>query len=147
MDFIMGSVRKSVVSQRDVLAALGYSRAISNFSIGATAKYLSSELVETEKASTMALDFGGTYALNEGFRLAAAYQNLGANLKYANEKSDVPEVARLGAAYALVHAKVPATFLVDFPYLVNESRFDAGLGAEVPVGPIAFRAGYRTGID
>jgi hypothetical protein len=147
MDFVMGSTRKSVTSQRDVAAAVGYAHQFSALSLGSSVKFLSSELVETEKASTLALDFGATYGVNDRLRLGAAYQNLGANLKYGQEKSQISEVARAGAAFVLSPWRYRTTLLVDFPYLVNEQRFDAAVGADVAMGPVAVRAGYRTGVE
>ena len=155
MDFIRGSTHKTVMSQRDVAATIGYAHnvppgfvsKIEYASVGVSVKYLSSQLVETEQASTMALDFGAVAAINRRFRIAAAYQNLGASLKYGNEKSEIPETARTGFAYLLVPRGLPTTVVVDFPWLMNEARVNPSAGVEIQTGPVAFRAGYRTGVD
>jgi hypothetical protein len=147
MDFIMGSTRKSVTSQRDIAAGLGYAYNFPNVSLGATAKYLSSELVETEKATALGLDLGGAVDVGQRLRIGAAYQNLGAELKYANDESDVEQIARLGAAVVLVPSGHRTLLLVDFPYLIHESRVDAAVGLDTTLGPIALRFGYRTGIE
>jgi len=155
MDFIRGSTHKTVRSQRDVAATVGYAHnippgfvsKIEYASVGLSVKYLSSELVQTEKASTMALDLGAAAAINRRFRVAAAYQNIGASLKYGNDESDIPQIARAGLAYLLVSSRLPTTIVVDVPWLMNESRINPSAGVELAAGVVSIRVGYRTGVD
>ncbi len=148
MDFIEGGVKqKTVVSQRDVAGSVGYAHFLGRFAVGGAVKYLSSQLAETQSASTVGLDLGSTVDVTQRFRLGAAAQNLGASLKYGDEKSKVTQTIRAGFSYLLVPARNQTTLLVDFPYLINESRMGATLGVETIVGPIALRGGYRTGVD
>lgn len=66
-------------------------------SIGVGLKILHSILVETEKATTLALDVGGLLKLSDRLALGLAFQNLGPPIRYkgkiaTGDKSDIPPI-------------------------------------------------------
>ncbi|MFN0117107.1 MAG: hypothetical protein ACKVQC_02285 [Elusimicrobiota bacterium] len=137
-----GQVR-SVNAQRDYSAALSVGRKSSFGHIGMTGKYFSSTLIEKVKASAYAVDFGiqSSYSRRLNFGLAAL--NYGTPLQYVSEKTNLPRTLRGGFSYLLIPKGNLTSFMMDFPFLVNEKIWTPSIGFETLFGPLALRAGYK----
>ncbi|MBV9080261.1 MAG: PorV/PorQ family protein, partial [Elusimicrobia bacterium] len=137
-----GVTEHDVNAEKDLMIALGGAKTFGRFSLGMTGKYLSSELVQTVKASAYAVDFGFNFGVNSRLNVGGALQNLGTQLKFVNEGDNLPRIARMGASYAL-SPKHGTLLLVDVEHLMNEGETRPAIGIETRVGPLALRAGYR----
>ena len=142
-----GAGSRRVTAQRDWTGTLGISGSVGGAAIGVAGKVLRSELAETARATAYAADAGITAALNSRLRVAAALQNIGTKLTYLSEGDPLPALIRGGLAWTVARGAFPATLFVDAPYLFNEADFRPAAGFEVRVGPLALRAGYRSGRD
>lgn len=147
MELYDGVTERTVTSQRDLALALGYARDIGPVTFGMTGKYLSSELIETEKATAFAGDFGLSVPVMSRLRIGAAVQNIGTQLKFIEEGDDLPRIARAGFALALIPQKYVTTLLVDAPYFLNEEELRPSVGLEVSIGVLSLRGGYKSGSD
>lgn len=86
---------------------LSYGYAVINktLSLGATTKYISSNLTEEYSASTVAFDLGILCHLlkqdkhDRQLSLGLAVKNLGSGLKFLNEEDPLPQIYALGIAY------------------------------------------------
>lgn len=148
IEFYDGAQLKSVNAQTDYSASLTFSQTLGGFfqelggmSIGVTGKYLSSELAEQVKATAYAADFGLLYKTTSRLSFGGALQNIGTRLKYLDESSPLPRIARAGVSYRFAHAS-PAILNFDVPYFMNERELGFNGGVEVVVGPLAMRGGY-----
>jgi len=143
-DFEMsdGVSQRTVTAQRDLTVALGAARSFGGVSIGFTGKYLSSELVETERATAFAADLGLNYAVSPRLSLGGALQNYGTQLKYASEGDNLPRIFRMGGSYNVL-PQYGTVLMFDVQRLMNEGETRPALGVETRVGPLALRAGYR----
>ncbi len=140
-----GTTEKTVNAKTDLTATLGLARNVGDMSIGIAGKYISSQLIEANKATAMAIDAGLQMALSSSVRFGAAVQNIGSKLKYVEESYELPQIARAGMAFSLFQKSYPTTLAVEAPYYINDSELRMGLGIETIAGPLAFRAGYRMG--
>src|SRR5262249_42958162 len=94
IDLYDGVTQRTVTAQRDMTMALGYAHNIGNVSVGMTGKYLSSELIESAKATAYAADFGLSMGMGSRMQLGAAVQNIGTQLKFVQEGDSLPRIAR-----------------------------------------------------
>lgn len=138
-----GVTSQTVNAQKDVMVNLGLGRKLRSASVGVNLKYLSSQLIEKEKATAYAADFGLSMALGSRVRVGGAVQNIGTQLKYVQEGDSLPRIVRAGMAVSLVRGNSPLSLLVDAPYFVNEAEVRPALGLELGIGALALRAGYR----
>jgi len=141
-----GNAQRSVSAQKDLVVSLGAARTVGPVSVGLTAKYLSSQLVETERATAYAADIGLSFSVSPRLNLGGAFQNFGTKLKFVSEGDPLPRIMRLGASYSLL-PKYGTMLLFDMEHLFNESETHPALGIETRVGPLALRAGYRQSAD
>jgi len=118
---------------------------LDGFSVGAAAKFIQSHILNS--AQTGAADFGvlSPAYLDEKFRLAFTWTNLGGTLKYEQAKENLPMALRLGGAYRIFKPWLASADVVfprgDQPY--------AALGTEFVLATekgmtLTGRAGYNT---
>lgn len=129
----------------DLAFAVGYAANIYGFGVGASVKYIQSEIVNT--ADTYAFDFGisAPEMLNERLRLGIAVSNIGGGIKYDEETEDLPMTVRLGAGFYITDNLLLAA---DVGKVMERDIYAAGGGEyfiEVnnEIG-IYLRAGYNT---
>lgn len=147
VDLFDGTSQRNVSGQKDLAVAVGYAGRIGAVRAGGAVKYLSSEIVERYKASAFALDLGAQLEAPARVTLGAALQNLGTALKYVDESSPLPRTLRLGAAWRVRDSKNSPLIMAELPYRLVEKDWRPGLGVEAPLGPLALRAGYRSGAE
>lgn len=141
-----GVTERDVKAEQDLVVALGAAKTMGPLSVGLTAKYLSSTLVEQAKATAYAADFGLSFTVNPRFNIGGALQNLGTSLKFQDTGDPLPRIMRLGASYTLL-PRTGTLLLFDVEHLFNENENRPALGLETRVGPLALRAGYRHSRD
>jgi hypothetical protein len=95
--------RGSLNAERDFSTTLGLALGKHGpFSIGASVKYLRSQLAQTATASSVAGDAGIYWETPvPGLQLAASVQNVGSDLQYEVDKEPLPTAERVGASYLL----------------------------------------------
>jgi len=149
VDVFDGTTDRTVNAQTDMTVGLGYARNLGMTSVGVTAKYLSSTLIETAKARAFAMDAGVGFQPASRLRLGAAIQNYGQKMTYISEGDNLPRILRAGLSYLLLPGRFATTLFLDAPYFVNEQELRPALAFETRVGPLAFRLGYkkRTGLQ
>ena len=141
-----GVTERDVKAEQDLVVSLGAAKTVGPVSVGLTAKYLSSTLVESARATAYAADFGLNFTVNPRFNLGGALQNLGTSLKFQSTGDPLPRIMRLGASYTLL-PRTGTLLLFDVEHLFNENENRPALGLETRVGPLALRAGYRHSRD
>ncbi len=141
-----GSTEKTVQAEKDWVGTLGYGRKWGRLSYGVAAKYLSSELAQTAKATAFMMDVGAQIPVGTLVRLGVAYQNLGQDIQYIDEKHSLPQVARFGAAIQFSQRR-PSTLVFELPYFVEEKAVSPSIGCEVKLAPVVIRAGYKSHSD
>ena len=137
-----GSVR-TVNAQRDLTVSLGAAGRGGRWGWGLAGKFLSSQLIEKERATGYAADLGLSLSATPRLRFGAAVQNLGPKITYVSEGDDLPRVARFGAALSLPRRGVTTTLLADASYRMIENDFQPSVGVEFNVGGMAIRTGIR----
>ncbi|MCB4756885.1 MAG: PorV/PorQ family protein [Elusimicrobia bacterium] len=142
-----GVTQRTVKSQTDYVLGVGAARTWKTLDVGGTFKYFSSELAETAKASAVAIDAGATLPVHPRVRLGASLQNFGTPLKYVSYSDDLPRIIRVGLSWLMIPGPAATTLFFDAPYHVNQSELRPAIGVESLVGPMALRAGYKTGGD
>lgn len=142
-----GETEKTVNAKTDIAVSLGYARQWGNISLGLSGKYISSKLVETNKATAFAGDIGMQMPLATNARLGFAVQNIGTKLTYVEEANNLPRIVRAGMAFSFFPQAYRTTLSLDAPYYLNDQELKGGLGLETLVGPMALRAGYQSGRD
>ncbi|MCB4756101.1 MAG: PorV/PorQ family protein [Elusimicrobia bacterium] len=147
IDLFDGVERRSVNAQTDTAISLGYARDFGRVSWGLTGKYLSSQLIGSEKAVAYAGDLGMSLPLIPRVRFGAAIQNVGTQLKYINEGDPLPVMFRTGVSLLVAKGRTPTTILLDAPYYMNDKEVEPAAGLEVLVGPMAIRGGYKMAGD
>ena len=147
IDLFDGETEQTVKAQRDLSLGLGYSNRMGPVSLGMTGKYLSSELIESEKASAFAADFGMSMPLMSNMRMGAALQNIGTQLKFVEEGDDLPRIARVGASMNFPVGRMSSLLLLDAPYFLNEAEIRPSVGLEMSYGVLSLRGGYKGGGD
>ncbi len=147
-DFVFsdGSTVRQVNAQTDYVVALGYSFSLRSVDLGITGKYLYSELIEKEHAQAPAFDFGTAKSINMNLRAYGSVQNIGPKLKYDQHGDPLPTSLRTGLAWFLP-VNPPTSLFFDLPYYLYEKKLTAAVGAELWMGPLALRGGYKSGID
>ncbi len=138
-----GLTSQNVNSQTDLMVSLGYGWNVSKTSWGMNLKYLSSELIEQEKAQAYAVDLGLNVPAGSRVRLGGAVQNIGTELKYVEEGDPLPRIARAGMSINILKGASPLTLLLDAPYFLNEQEMRPAVGLELGISVLAIRGGYR----
>lgn len=145
IDVFDGTSERTLSAQRDLAVTVGLAGARGPLSFGVSGKCLSSELIETYRATAFAADVGAVYAAGPRFRVGASVQNVGTGVKYLSETDPLPRTARVGAAIAPFRRFSGAQFLIETPYFLNERELRPSVGIEVRISPLSLRAGYRAG--
>ena len=145
VDIIDGGSPRTVNAETDLAATLGGAFTRGRIGFGGAVKFLSSQLAESSRATAYAVDLGVRSEISPRFRVSSALQNLGTKLKFVDEGDPLPRILRAGAEFEAIHGRAPITLSVETPYFLNEKELRPSLGAEIRVGPMAFRAGYRMG--
>ncbi len=143
-EFSDGTTNRTVAVQKDLAASLGYARSLGNLSLGVAGKYLSSELAETAQASAYALDIGLQMPVGSRLHFGAAVQNIGSKIQYISDTEEMPLTARVGFSMDVMKA---TSLLLDGIYSKTTAELNPALGIESRIGPMALRAGYKTGSD
>jgi LysM repeat protein len=141
-----GTTERTVNAQTDMTVSLGYSNNVGPLSFGMTGKYLSSQLIESNRATAYAADLGLSMQASPRVRLGGAVQNIGTQLKFIEEGDNLPRIARGGMAISMM-ANKQATLLLDAAYHMNEQELRPSAGFEVNFGLLAVRAGFKGGAD
>jgi len=142
-----GNSQRTINSQTDHIATVGWSRRQGSIRIGVAGKYLSSELAETYKATTFAGDVGTQMNIGTFGTIGLAVQNIGGTLHYASSGHDLPRTLRLGLGFIAYPKLFPILFLIEMPYNMVQKQANASAGVEIPWRDLAFRAGYQSGTD
>ncbi len=143
-DLLENGVTRSVNAQTDLALSAGGAVKLGGASFGAAGKYLSSVLAETNRASAWAGD-AGLLAPIGPVTFGVAVQNIGSRIKFIDAGDPLPRIARAGLSIPFSIRTLRVRFLAEAPYFLNEREWRPAGGAEVSAGPIAFRAGYRSG--
>lgn len=133
----------SVKAQRDLAVSLGWAKKLDFLSVGVSGKYLSSELVETFRATAFAGDIGIGFQLTPSLRIGGAVQNIGGKLKFNEEGDNLPRIVRGGAAIRMFQKAAPTNLLIDFPYYLNSRTVDPAIGIETKLSILFIRAGVQ----
>ncbi len=136
--------QRTAVIQKDLAATFGYARPFGRISVGAAGKYLSSELAESAKATAYALDLGMQMPMGSRLNFGAALQNIGTKMKYIEEAEALPMTARIGFSLNVLRSTL---LLLDGVYDKNSQAINPAIGVESLIGPMALRAGYKSGSD
>jgi len=136
---------ESVNAQTDLTGGVGYAHKFGGLSLGFSGKFLQSKLIEQVSATAYAADAGFMLPVNSRIRIGGAALNYGTQLKYEEAGDNLPRMLRIGAAFLLAPGRSNTTLLLDAPYMVNEKITTPSVGLETLVGPLALRAGYRSG--
>lgn len=147
LDLFDGVTKKKVRAQSDFLGSIGLGQNFGRFRLGASGKYISSELGERAKATAFAVDLGAGMNVSKRFQFGLAAQNLGGSLKYDVASEHLPQTFRAGVSYLLISKKAPTTLLLDAPYFYFEKELRPGVGLETNLGLLALRAGYHNRIN
>lgn len=144
IDLYDGTTERTVNAQTDLSVGLSYANNLGPVSFGVTGKYLSSQLIESARATAFAGDFGLSAPVSSRIRIGGAVQNIGTELKFVEEGDSLPRIARGGMAISLLSNR-SATLLLDSAYYMNEQELRPAAGLEMSFGLLAVRAGYRGG--
>ena len=142
-----GQTTRTVTAQTDLVASLGVAARVRGASIGVTAKVITSELIEQERATAYAADLGLQIPVGSRLRIGAAAQNFGTAMVYISEPDPLPRIVRGGVSYLLLPNFYSTSLLADVPYYLNEREWTPSVGVEARAGVLALRAGYRAGME
>jgi hypothetical protein len=142
----MGGVT-SKLSSYDLALSLAYARKINEFvNSGINVKYITESLADT-KASTYAMDIGVMCNTLIGWGFGLSAQNIGAPIKFINDKEPLPVNYKFGAKYTKELFSQPLTFALDENLPIDNDPYTC-LGLEYWIKDIfAIRTGYRTNVD
>ena len=142
-----GINQRTITAEKDMAATAGFSRTIGPGSVGVSGKIISTTLIETDKATAMAVDVGYQMKVSPVVRLGAAAQNFGTPLRYGSYSSSLARTVRVGSELSVLPKSFAALLFVDVPYYIETKSVAPGIGLEKAIGPLALRAGYRSGSD
>lgn len=142
-----GSTARSVDGQKDLTAGFSLSKSFDAVSFGLTGKYISTTLAQTASANAMAVDLGMFTSVTNNIGLGLALQNYGSNLNYSGGSETLPRQVRAGLSFALNPFSLPSHVLTEAVYQDSTQKIEPALGLEMVTGPLAFRVGYRGGMD
>lgn len=140
---------KGTYSPKDYSVDLGVSYSIvSNLSVGATIRYISSDLGGTKAPNAIVADVAIMYKIKE-LNIALAATNLGTKINYGSADYSLPSMIKGGVSYCRdLSQKHNVTLSVEGDYLLYSSAFMAGLGVKYSYNDmISIGAGYHYGAD
>lgn len=141
-------IKKTGQSDKVFIIGVGMKMPIENLDGGASLKILSSEIFG-EKATAVAIDFGGIYTgLYENLGLGLSVQNLGTKLKYVDKGESLPLAVRPAAIYTMPISEYDLSTSLDLPYYLEDEYMLALIGVELSYKKmLALRLGYRLNLD
>lgn len=128
-------------SPKELAAGANFSyQVIDGLSVGASARFLQSDLYESAKGTGFGLDLGVQYKAGD-LIAGASVCNVGSSVDYGSSKVSMPALAKAGASYSIYGI----TAVVEADYVFSGSLM-AALGAEYSLKDILFvRVGYHYG--
>ena len=115
-----------------------------NLSIGFSAKYLHSTLVDQYTATDYAADLGLLAKVSSRLSIGVSALNYGNKVTYIDQGDPLDSSLNLGSAYLLIPNKSFSTsLLLNAAYMTTEQQFAPSAGLQTVVGPLAVRVGYR----
>jgi hypothetical protein len=145
--FSEGKTTRMVNAQRDIALNLGLAKRLGPVNLGVATKYFSSELAETDKATSVAFDLGAAINMFEQSHFGVSLQNIGGSLKYDQYDNDLPRVFRAGYVTSVSFLAIPINVFVDSSYFLNLQEWRPGVGLEAVLGILALRSGFQRGED
>jgi hypothetical protein len=125
-------------------------RLTDHLDVGGSVKYLH-ETIADHSAKGVAVDLGGRYRIPgyDGLTAAVALLNLGPQMKFKEEKFDLPVMYKIGAALDVpVDALRGNLVIASDAVIPTDGSTKIHFGMEYEYAEmIAFRFGYRTGWD
>ncbi len=143
-----GGTETKKLSSYDLGISLCYGlRILPSLSGGINFKFINEKLAD-EKASTSAFDIGGLWkAPLSGLQFGFNIQNLGAGLKFIDDRSALPINYKLGCAYEFMFFGAQSILALDLDIPIDYSCFVNG-GVECKIyNLIALRAGFKSKDD
>ena len=138
----------SVNGLSDMLAVVSPGVKLGKFNLGANLKYLSTTMLEEFKASSMMVDFGGTFRASKNIKLGAAVQNIGQGIKYIEEEEKLPQIIRAGASYSNKLGKNGFLVEADLARIGEDADMGGSVGMEYSLSGMFFvRGGYKVQTD
>ena len=125
-------------------------RLTDNLDVGGSVKYLH-EKIDDETATGVAVDLGGRYMVPgfDGLSAGVALMNLGPQMKFIEDKFDLPVMYKLGAALDVPVESLKGNVVVSADAVMpndGDTKMHFGLEYEY-ADMIALRFGYRSGWD
>ena len=136
-------VSRSAVGRRDLKAKMLYSFTAGGVSFGLAGKYISSELLESARATAWLGDAGVLMPVRSRWAVGAAVQNVGGELKFERDGDPLPRTGRLGVAYHRPLGEGALRVTGDGVYAANEAAWSPAVGAEWRWLLLSIRAGYN----
>ena len=146
----LGNKLNESFSPYDALVTVGYARKVGIVPVGASIKYITSQL-ENEKSTAFALDLGAKYDnfMESRLTLGAAVQNIGTKVKFINQEDPLPFNVKLGAGYKILTKGSPVLVALDLnlpvdndPYVSFGGEYPYAFGGDFKITP---RIGYKSG--
>jgi hypothetical protein len=94
------------VEPKDTGITAGYAVEAGKAGVGGSATFINSQLASDAKASAVAVDLGGRYAVLPSLTLSLAAQHLGPSMKFGTKSSSLPMVIRGGVAGVLLSGRL-----------------------------------------
>jgi hypothetical protein len=130
--------------RQEMTVGLGASRSISNFSVGINGKHISSQLIEGARDSSWALDIGAQSKFLGQNKIGLALRNIGPHIKFFGASTPLPRNAQLGVASPFSLTHLNGLVLANANYDLNDQNIVPSFGLEIPAGPLALRAGFKS---
>jgi Uncharacterised protein family (UPF0164) len=135
---------EATVNVKDILYGLTFARSLAGgFSLGVNVKLLAMQLGPAE-ASSISLDLGTQYKLNEKVTFGLAMRNLGTPIVFRSEEDPLPATLIVGTNYQLYkEGKHQLNAALDLDYLIPEENTTIHVGGEYWFRRmLAMRMGY-----
>lgn len=145
--FAADGTPRTFVGQAEYLVSLGVTQAIlQTLRVGATVKYLRSELAEQFTSSAGLLDIGIHGEPFPMVQVGAVLANVGTSVRPLHDEIDMPMEARIGVAILPLSSDTGPSpsplVLADVVYLQGDRAWMGDIGVEYPVHPrLAVRFG------
>jgi len=133
------------INPYDAAVSLAYSVDIKGFGIGASAKFIQSQIVNTANSFAFSAGVSLPDFVDERLKIGAAVTNVGAGITYDQEKEKLPTCVRAGAGFyvtdnLLIAADVGKVLDSDI-YAAAGLEYTLGINDELS---LALRGGYNT---
>lgn len=133
------------VSALDRAISLTASSLVStNLRLGATGKFIQSELAGYRSGLTLAGDFGLNYDIKRDrmpVSLGMSLRNMGQGIRYLNQTDSLPTSLDAGLGVGVG----PGTFVMELSQLLADRKTHFAFGMEFGMGPVSLRAGMNSG--